>query len=251
MVIVSPGLIKKYRNAARKLILLDYDGTFVNIAPTLDGTKSTDQVLDLLKKLASDSNTELVIVIGRKALDIDQIIEHIPITIIAEHGALVRENGIGRHQIENRYSWKNVILAFLRETTSVCEGSLFEERNFSVTWHYKTVTQQKALGFVRQIIAKVKKNIRAKEKRIFDGNKTVEILTTEITKVKAVAYLLVQHSYDFILCIGDDKTDEDVFEYLSDNDHAITIKVGQGKSKAKYNLENAHQVLHFLEKICS
>jgi trehalose 6-phosphate synthase/phosphatase len=43
-------------------------------------------------------------------------------------------------------------------------------------------------------------------------------------------------AYDFILAMGDDYTDEDMFKALPSG--AWTIKVGRGSSKANYNIES-------------
>ena len=40
-------------------------------------------------------------------------------------------------------------------------------------------------------------------------------MTKEIGKGKAVKKLFEQNNYDFILSIGDDATDEEMFEYFS------------------------------------
>ena len=50
--------------------------------------------------------------------------------------------------------------------------------------------------------------------KILDGNKVVEIMTTEIGKGKAVKKLVEENNYDYILSIGDDKTDEEMFEFF-------------------------------------
>lgn len=53
--------------------------------------------------------------------------------------------------------------------------------------------------------------------------------------------------YDFILAMGDDTTDEDMFRALPVS--AITVKVGIVSEKAKYNLSSQEEVLPFLEEL--
>jgi trehalose 6-phosphate synthase/phosphatase len=50
----------------------------------------------------------------------------------------------------------------------------------------------------------------------------------------------------FILCMGDDTTDEDMFRTLERQ--AVTIKVGSAASSAKYNLMSQEEVLPFLQQ---
>ena len=57
--------------------------------------------------------------------------------------------------------------------------------------------------------------------KILDGKKVVEILTRETGKGLAVKKLFENMSYDFVLSIGDDATDEEMFEYLMNFSNAL------------------------------
>jgi trehalose 6-phosphate synthase/phosphatase len=52
---------------------------------------------------------------------------------------------------------------------------------------------------------------------------------------------------EFVLAIGDDKTDEDMFKALADR--AITIKVGTGHSNAKYCIASQQEVIRLLQDL--
>lgn len=79
------------------------------------------------------------------------------------------------------------------------------------------------------------------------GNKVVEIKSPDCTKGSEVNRLLLASRYDFILAMGDDTTDEDMFRALPVS--AITIKVGIVSEKAKYNLSSQEEVLPFLKEL--
>ncbi len=85
--------------------------------------------------------------------------------------------------------------------------------------------------------------------KILDGNKVVEIKSDEIGKGKAAKDIIEKDNYDFILSIGDDQTDEEMFEFLLTHPGAITIKVGEGNTTAKYLLENADNVVKLLKRL--
>ena len=80
-----------------------------------------------------------------------------------------------------------------------------------------------------------------------DMNKAIEVKSATYNKGIAVNEILRQKNYDFILCLGDDVTDEDMFINLPKS--AITIKVGKSNTKAKYYLENFNNVRYFLENL--
>lgn len=63
---------------------------------------------------------------------------------------------------------------------------------------------------------------------------------------------------DFVLCIGDDRSDEDMFEIignavsrhiLSYNTEVFACTVGQKPSKAKYYLDDSSEVITMLESL--
>lgn len=63
---------------------------------------------------------------------------------------------------------------------------------------------------------------------------------------------------DFVLCIGDDRSDEDMFEIigravsgriLSYNTEIFACTVGQKPSKAKYYLDDSSEVIIMLESL--
>lgn len=66
-------------------------------------------------------------------------------------------------------------------------------------------------------------------------------------KIKEAREQGMASRYDFILAMGDDTTDEDMFRALPVS--AITVKVGIVSEKAKYNLSSQEEVLPFLEKL--
>jgi trehalose 6-phosphate synthase/phosphatase len=56
-------------------------------------------------------------------------------------------------------------------------------------------------------------------------------------------------AYDFVLAIGDDRTDEDVFRSLPPE--AYSIHVGSGKTAAQYNLRDPDEVFEFLSQLAT
>lgn len=63
---------------------------------------------------------------------------------------------------------------------------------------------------------------------------------------------------DFVLCVGDDRSDEDMFEIvssaisrniLSPNASVFACTVGQKPSKAKYYLDDTSEVISMLESL--
>jgi len=79
------------------------------------------------------------------------------------------------------------------------------------------------------------------------GNKVIEFKNVEVNKGKATLAWLYDHDPDFIIALGDDHTDEDIFKALKPEDY--TIKVGSNISAARYYLRDFVEVREFLKTL--
>ena len=175
-------LIEKYRNANSRLVLLDYDGTLVNYTPIPDTARLPEHLFDILSKLIGNPHTQVFIITGRSYHDIDKILTHLPINIIAEHGAMIRERGIWKNQLNDNTFWKEKIIPILNQITYVCPKSFVEEKAFSLAWHYRNAESQSGYTYSRELISILEKIIQFNDLKILDGNKVVEIMTKEVGK---------------------------------------------------------------------
>jgi len=241
--------IEQYKSEKNKLVLLDYDGTLVDYAVTPDAAKPSAQVLKLLSGLNSKPQTRLVVVTGRRYQDIDKFIGHLPIDIVAEHGGMHKEKGVWKKQQLDAELWKKQILPVLNRFVQSCPKSFIEEKHFGFAWHYRKLGSKAGHMHSRELIRILEVTSSFYNVKILDGNKVVEIMAGEIGKGKAVRDLAGQNNYEYILSIGDDKTDEEMFEYLLPNVNADTIKVGDGRTFAKYKLDNVSDVISLLKQL--
>jgi trehalose 6-phosphate synthase/phosphatase len=83
---------------------------------------------------------------------------------------------------------------------------------------------------------------------ILHGNKVIEVKSSFSNKGKFVSEVIAKSDFDFVLAIGDDLTDEDMFSVLNEKNH-FTIKVGPGNTSAKYNVVGVNNVLSFLDHL--
>jgi trehalose 6-phosphate synthase/phosphatase len=240
---------EKFRKAKNRLVLLDYDGTLVNHTPIPASASLPEPISDIIIKLVDDPLTKVYIITGRSRNDIDNFLDHIPINIIAEHGAMMKIRGVWKNQIINNVFWKRSIRPVLDQITSTCPKSYVEDKCFSLTWHYRNADPDLGYSASRELIRLLKERIQSYNLKILDGNKVVEILTNETGKGSAVKKLFEQYTYDFILSIGDDATDEEMFEFFLHQPNAITIKVGDGFTSARYKLNNIVEVASLLKQL--
>jgi trehalose 6-phosphate synthase/phosphatase len=116
-------------------------------------------------------------------------------------------------------------------------------------WHYRKV--EESLGELRtnELMNTLRYLAEDKGVQLLPGNKVIEIKNIEINKGKAVMAIVQEGNYDFIMAIGDDHTDEDIFKALPQT--AVTIKVGNHISAACYYTGNYLDVRNFLRELTS
>jgi trehalose 6-phosphate synthase/phosphatase len=238
---------EKFKSAKNRLVLLDYDGTLVNHTTLPETAILPEHISDIIIKLVDNPQTKIFIITGRGRGDIDKFLDHIPINIIAEHGAMMKIEGVWKNQIINNFLWKKAIMPVLKQITDACPKSYVEEKNFSLTWHYRNVDPDLGYSFSRELIHLLQEIIHSYNLKILDGNKVVEILTNDTGKGSAVKKLFEQYPYDFVLSIGDDATDEEMFEFFLNHSNAFTVKVGEGPTHARYRLKSIHEVVSLLK----
>ena len=242
-------LVEKFEKASNKIVLLDYDGTLVNYELIPGNAKLSEQLDEILIKLIDKPKTKVFIISGRGYQDIDKLLVHLPIDIIAEHGAMMKESGLWKNQINNNDLWKKTVINILNQITFACPKSYVEEKKFSLAWHYRNTEPQSGHTHSRELIRLLEKIIHSYNLKILDGNKVVEILTKDNGKGKAVKKLIEEINYDFILSIGDDVTDEEMFEFFLHNSNAYTIKVGNGDTYAKNKVADINDVVLLLKQL--
>ena len=242
-------LTKKYRRADRSLFLLDYDGTLVDYTPMPGTDPLPEKIFDILNRIIYSQRSRVFIITGRSYSDIETIFNHLPVSIIAEHGAMIRVNGKWESQINDDCLWKESVIPVLNQITLSCPESFIEEKPYSLAWHYRNTESRSGYAISRELITILGKKVALHDLKILDGNKVVEIMNNELGKGQATKRLLERNNFDFILSVGDDQTDEEMFEFLISNPDAFTIKVGNGETLAKDKLSGFNDVISLLKHL--
>lgn len=208
----------------------------------------SSQLIDLLNKLEKSKQTKVVIISGRTRNSLDDWFKGTKVNLAAEHGVWIKDTFTDWEMIKPLKSdWKSLILPLVEIYVDRLPGSFLEEKEFSIAWHFRAADSEiasiKAKEFTDFFI-----NFTANiDIQIIQGEKVIEIRNSGINKGTAGLYWLTKENYDFILSIGDDWTDEDLFNILPKS--AYSIKIGLNPSHAKYNLKNHLEVINLLEEL--
>ena len=242
-------LLDNYRRAAKRLILLDYDGTLKNLvsSPHEKYSRPTAEVKKLLKSLTKDKRNKVIIISGRPRNTLEKYFENQELGLVAEHGGWVFDAGGWIKSSLNAKKWKKSLKPILEQFVARTAGSELEEKDFSFVWHYRRVSPD--LAFVRkeELKRKVRAALESDEIGVFDGQKIVEIKPKRMNKGVIVSELIGKSDWDFIMAIGDDYTDEDMFVALPRE--AYSINVGMQSTNARFQLNCVDEVLKLIRTL--
>ena len=239
---------KEFRKSGKRVLFLDYDGTLVGFNSDINAATPDKELYDIITRLSANPANLIVLISGRNSETLEKWFGHLPIDIIAEHGARqkrYKSEWLSVSGLSN--SWKQDIFPLLETYTDRTPGSFIEEKTYSLVWHYRRV--DKGLGELRanELINNLNFLTTDKALQVLPGNKIIEIKNMEINKGKAAQTRLENTDYDFILAMGDDHTDEDIFKALPQN--ALTIKIGSSVSAARYYLWDFREVRMLLHDL--
>ncbi|GHA41984.1 bifunctional alpha,alpha-trehalose-phosphate synthase (UDP-forming)/trehalose-phosphatase [Salinimicrobium marinum] len=244
---VETAIIEKFKRAKNRIFFIDYDGTLVNFADKPENAKPDPSLLELVKQLNALENTEVVLISGRDKETLGTWWQDVPVNLISEHGVWLRPSNGNWGLTENiKCDWMKNVRPVLETFVDRTPGTFIEEKNYSLVWHYRKADPE--LGEIRaNELSTVLKDLTSNHGlSVLEGNKVLEIKTSGINKGKAANKILVERKHDFIFGIGDDWTDEYLFNELPEQ--AITVKVGVKETSAKYYVKDVEQVRDLLKE---
>jgi trehalose 6-phosphate synthase/phosphatase len=241
-------IIRNFNLSAKRILFLDYDGTLVPFVTDPQIAKPGAAVLEIISKLSNLPNTDLALVSGRDKNTLQNWFGTLNIALVAEHGVWNKDKQ-GDWQLIKPLdnTWKPKILPILQVYADRLPGAFIEEKEYSLVWHYRRSEPELASVRARELTDDLVAFTANTDVQILQGNKVVEIRCGGVTKGMATLRFLANCQYDFILAIGDDWTDEEMFRALPDS--AYSIRIGMQTSHAKYNLQSHTQVIELLEQI--
>jgi trehalose 6-phosphate synthase/phosphatase len=201
----------------------------------------------MLKQLASTPGTDLIIVSGRDKGTLQRWFDGIDVSLVAEHGVWIKETDSDWKLMKHlNNDWKPHLVSVLSRYVDRLPRSLLEEKDYSIVFHYREADPDQASIRIKEMVDNLVHFTKNADLHVLHGNKVVEIRNAILHKGTAVQYFLSRKQYDFVLTIGDDWTDEDMFSVLHAT--AYSIKVGGGRSNAQRYLRTPAEVLGLIQE---
>ncbi|CAD6886627.1 unnamed protein product [Tilletia laevis] len=224
-------LIDAYISARKRLLLLDYDGTLTPIVKDPEAALPSKELLAALHTLTEDPRNVIFIISGRDERFLSKHLGHLRgIGFSAEHGCFVKEPGSDQWANLTKdldMGWMAEVKKVFQYYTERTGGSFIEQKKSSITWHYRNADPDFGSFQAKECQAHLENLTTQNELavEVLVGKKNLEVRPLAVNKGEIVKRILHQHSQevDFVFCVGDDKTDEDMFRALGSLEPATPL----------------------------
>jgi trehalose-phosphatase len=229
------------------LIASDVDGTLAEITPQPSQSRLAPGALEALLDLQEMNGVTVAVVSGRSMVELVEQFE------LPAHLQLVGSHGVEFDGSEARTDLESERLATLRgsfaDIAAATPGAHVESKPFSVALHVRNADVEVGDDALRAatILADGLTGTTP-----HPGKRVLEVAVRRATKAAALDRLRTVTQPATAMFIGDDASDETGFESLLQQradgciDTVITVKVGEGPTRAEHRLAAPDDVVRFL-----
>jgi trehalose 6-phosphate phosphatase len=222
----------------RHALFLDFDGTFVDFAPTPDAVQLRAGSIDLLDRLSRRLGGALAVISGRRIADLDGFLAPLDLPASGVHGQELRLGGRG---IRLRPPSPQLDEARRRLGAAVGHDDQLdvEDKRAALVLHFRRHPEQggRAARLGQEAIAGLE------DLEALPGHAIVEIRERGVSKADAVRRFAAHPPFSdrLLVFVGDDTTDEDGFRAAAAAG-GFGVKVGPGTTAAEYRLADVSAV---------
>jgi trehalose 6-phosphate phosphatase len=223
MEIVAPSLIPNLQECA---ILLDVDGTILDLASTPREVRVPPSLRHDMTRLSERTGGALALVSGRSLSDLDLLFSPLRLPAIGGHGAEFRPHVGGELDLRRTVPLDAALKRAFAKVAEIGPGILIEDKGYSIGLHYRLAPN---LGdAVTAAVDRICAEHRAASIEILRGKFVVEIKQNGFNKGTGVRELMRYPPFvdRHPIFIGDDVTDESVFEIIAEFD-GLAFSVGR------------------------
>ncbi|KAK8608141.1 hypothetical protein V6N13_023572 [Hibiscus sabdariffa] len=258
-------IVSVYLRSKNRAILLDYDGT---VMPQTSHNKTPRaEVISIVNALSNDTKNTVFVVSGRGRESLSKWFSPCKkLGIAAEHGYFMRWSANDEWEIcgqNSEFGWKQIAEPVMKLYTETTDGSNIETKESALVWHHRDADQGFGSSQAKEMLDHLESVLANEPVAVKSGQYIVEVKPQGVSKGLVAEKIFTTMTErgkqaDFVLCIGDDRSDEEMFEIissaissgiLSPNTSVFACTVGQKPSKAKYYLDDPTEVVNMLEAL--
>ncbi|MGP0094005.1 MAG: trehalose-phosphatase [Xanthobacteraceae bacterium] len=229
-------------------LLLDIDGTLLDIAPRPHEVKVPAGLRQLLASLQQLTAGALALVSGRPLVDIDAIFTPLKLTAVGGHGAEIRRLIDGEATHEGVAPLEETLRARIR-AVGAKPGIVVEDKGYSIALHYRLAPERQRA--IHDAVEAIRSELPPGDTEILLGKLMIEIKKTGFDKGTGIRELMrhVPFAGRRPIFIGDDVTDEAAFAVIPEFG-GLAMSVGRIVPGAAKRFEAPADVRRWLEHIC-
>ncbi|HEX3881088.1 MAG TPA: trehalose-phosphatase [Stellaceae bacterium] len=226
-------------------LFVDFDGTLVELAPTPADIHVPAGLPGLLTSVSGRLGGAVALVSGRRLADLVPLVAPFAGAIVGQHGSEIRypDGRVAAASGDGAVEEARVRLA---PFAARHRGIVLEDKGAAVALHYRGAPDHAnaCRAAARDAVEASGGGLRA-----IDGNRVVELVPRQVGKGGAIALLVAETPFigRVPVFVGDDATDEDGFAEV-DALGGISVKVGGGRSVARYRLPDVAAVLAWIAR---
>jgi len=215
------------------LLLTDFDGTLADLAPTPGDAALSDAVRAEIDTLAALPSVTFGVVSGRRLTDVSQRVGPAPEFVAGLHGLEITGPGTVFHHyaLESVGAVISSLMHSAARQLAWCPGVYLEDKTYALTCHVRLSPPDLGERALEEFEALAEPLLEARVLKLLTGAKAMELLpAVDWHKGRACEWIRgrVRVTMDrpvTVVYLGDDRTDEDAFASLGDDD--ILIGVGE------------------------
>jgi len=208
------SVLQGHVNLAHSAILLDVDGTLLDIASTPDAVKVPASLIETLAKVRDATGGAVALISGRPLAELDRIFVPLSLAVIGGHGAEVRLEARGGRDERQADPIEDNLRQRLVNIGKVTPGVLVEDKNYAIALHYRLAPDVERVLYKE--VADICAHTTQQGLHVLQGKSVIEVKSSHFNKGTAVRDLMAHSPFKGRrpIFIGDDVTDEDVFPVL-------------------------------------
>jgi trehalose 6-phosphate phosphatase len=197
-------------------ILLDIDGTLVDLAPTPREVWVAPGLARTLNRLLKRTSGALALVSGRSLNDIDLIFAPEQFPAVGGHGAEMRLSTDSEAVASHAPPMDRELKLRLAAIAKLSPGILLEDKGYSLALHYRLAPH--AEKAIYEAVSLIRADLPNAPIEVLPGKCVCEIKHSGFNKATGVRELMTHEPFKgrYPIFIGDDVTDEAVFGIMPD-----------------------------------
>lgn len=246
-----PEIFARYRDATRRLIIIEYDGALLpyDLHPGL--TQPTAEVQNILKDLSADPRNLVMLLSGRDMEHLDKHWRSSQLILVAENGAYYRvPGGTWQSLFAADNYWIERVANALESLSFLYKDTFVERKEHSVVWHHRAMKAPMADAEIRQILSAVNALNNQGHFTVRHDEFALELSTAGIDPGSFIARWIGGQYFDFTMAIGTSRIEQSVFGLFSRE--ACSVRVGPAvATRANFQLPSQDEVVPFLGQLSS